>query len=191
MPAECTRTRQLARNQSSASAAQICMNISFLAPAMAVPSCSVSSRKCSPSTPAANNRERAYGHDFSYHRECNKEKEPIPILIRIRSNYAMCTHALTFWKIMGRPLQELDKPLPKSETRDGTDMDKPPELEVRDHQESSQDKQFSIKISPLARPYISFGPDIRQHPCAMNAGTKTTCVLSHTTGSCCFLRSLV
>lgn len=74
----------------------------------------------------------------------------------------------------GNPLvaQELNKMLPSGASQDEQDLDQPVQHEQLDGKEQTeQEKQISIKISPLARPYISFGPDIRQHPCAMYTTT--------------------
>lgn len=67
------------------------------------------------------------------------------------------------------PLQELDKLLPKQDSQDEADLDRPAQPQVVQAEgESEQQRKCSIKFAPLARPYISFGPDIRQHPCAMS-----------------------
>lgn len=67
-------------------------------------------------------------------------------------------------------LQELNKLLPMADSPEESELDKPAQYQEVDDLESAEDgKQFHIKISPLARPYISFGPDIRQHPCATSA----------------------
>lgn len=74
-------------------------------------------------------------------------------------------------------LQELNKLLPEADAQADPDLDQPPQYEELDEQDGGeQEKQYSIKISPLARPYISFGPDIRQHPCAMSTRTQQMCV---------------
>jgi hypothetical protein len=74
-------------------------------------------------------------------------------------------------------LQELNKLLPMRDSQDAADLDRPVQYQKVEEQLSEDEKQLCIKIAPLARPYISFGPDIRQHPCAMTAKTQQMCAM--------------
>jgi hypothetical protein len=73
-------------------------------------------------------------------------------------------------------LQELNKLLPMGDSQDVSDLDRPAQNQEVEEQVPEDENQPSIKISPLARPYITFGPDIRQHPCTMTAKTQQMCV---------------